>query len=359
MTASIGDRVYGCLVGGAIGDALGAPVENWPYDKIREEYGRVETFRAYDNPHAKGDPGTVTDDTVMSHYLCLAIAEAGGRVTPDEYASILRDHLDPDRVWVTEEITVRKLAAGVNPWEAGRGNVPAGTATMSIAPVGVVNAANPRQAYQDGVNVASVNQDGPNRDAAATVAAGVAEALSPDATIDSVVEVMLETSSDTLFRAMDLSLGLADESDTVAEYVEHFYDRLLDWRWPAVEWDREMYTQGRVFSADSIEILPAAVGILRLCEGDTERSLVEAASFGRDCDTIASVVGNITGALHGADSLREEWIERCEAANAEFFDEVHGRDNVDFEEVSEWLIEALENERRRARQRADVLDSLL
>jgi ADP-ribosylglycohydrolase len=359
MARTITDRVYGCLVGGAIGDALGATVENWSYDRIREEYGKVETFRAYDNPHARGEPGTVTDDTVMRHYLCLAIAERGGRVTPDEYAAVLREYLNPERVWVTEEIMLRKLAAGINPWEAGRGNIPTGTATMSIAPVGIVNAANPRQAYQDGFTIASVNQDGANRAAAATVAAAVAEALSPDASVDSVIEVMRERSSDTVFRALDLALGLADESDTVDEFVERFYDRLLDWQWPAVEWNREMYYEGRVFSADSLESLPAATGLLALCGEDADRSLVEAASFGRDCDTIASLVGNVVGALHGADEIREEWIDQCEEANAEFFEEVHGTDDVDFETVSEWMVDALETERQRSERRVATLDSFL
>lgn len=351
--------MYGCLVGGAIGDALGAVVENWSYERIREEYGKIEEFRSYDNPHAEGEPGTVTDDTVMRHYLSLAIVERSGRVTPDEYAAVLREYLNPDRVWITEEIVIRKLAAGVNPWTAGRGNVPTGTATMSIAPVGIVNAANPRQAYQDGFNVASVNQDGTNRDAAATLAAGVAEAFSPDASPDSVVEVMLEQSSDTVYRALDLALGLADESDTVGEFVERFYDRLLDWRWPAVEWDRERYYEGKVFSADSLEILPALVGVLAFCGDDVNRSIVEAASLGRDCDTIASLAGNVTGALHGASEVRDEWIEQCEAANAAFFAEIHGDEDVDFETTSRWLVEALESERGRAERRAETLDALL
>jgi len=359
MTRSIAERVYGCLIGGAIGDALGAPVEGWSYRQIRAEYGKVETFRTYDNPHSRGKPGSVTDDTVMRHYLCVAINERNGRITPDEYADVLQQHLNTDRVWVTEEVVVRKLAAGINPWEAGRGNIPTGTAAMSIAPVGIVNAANPRQAYQDGFNIASVNQDRVNRDTAATVAAGIAEALSPDATVESVIEVMLSHSSDTVFRALDLALDLAEESSTVDEFVERFYEELLDWSWPAVEWDLDLYREGRVFSADSIEFLPAVVGILSLCGDDVDQSLVESASFGRDCDTIASLTGNFVGALHGTDGLRDEWVETCEEANAEFLDEVHGDEDVDFETVAGWMVEALESEQHRAQQRVNTLDTVL
>jgi ADP-ribosylglycohydrolase len=38
------DQVYGCLIGGAIGDALGAPVENWHYADIRRKHGKVTEF---------------------------------------------------------------------------------------------------------------------------------------------------------------------------------------------------------------------------------------------------------------------------------------------------------------------------
>jgi ADP-ribosylglycohydrolase len=38
------DAVYGCLIGGAIGDALGAPVENWHDTDVRRKFGRVSEF---------------------------------------------------------------------------------------------------------------------------------------------------------------------------------------------------------------------------------------------------------------------------------------------------------------------------
>ncbi len=35
------DRIYGCLMGGAIGDAMAAPTEDWHYLDIREKFGRI------------------------------------------------------------------------------------------------------------------------------------------------------------------------------------------------------------------------------------------------------------------------------------------------------------------------------
>ena len=359
MTHELTDRVYGCLIGGAIGDALGATVEGWSYSQIKQEYGTVDDFGAYDNPHARGEPGSVTDDSVMRHYLCLSIVEHGGRVTPDEFAETLQRYLNVDRVWVTEEVMIRKLAAGMDPWESGRGNIPAGTAAMAIAPVGIVNASNPRQAYQDGYNLASINQDGIDRDTAATIAAGVAQALSKDTTVDEVIETMCTHSSQPVSRILDLTLGIADQSNDVHSFVEDFYAELLDWRWPAVDWSRESYYQGEVFSASSIESFPAAVGILSLCGDEPNTAIVEAANFGRDCDTIATIVGNVVGAVGGAERLRDSWKRQCRQANEDFFEEVHGNPDKGFESMAVELVDVLKHEREQAAQRLETLDDLL
>lgn len=358
MTSDIHNRVYGCLIGGAIGDALGAGVENWSYQQVREKYGRVENFQPYDNPMSSGAPGSVTDDTVMRQYLSLSIVKNNGRITPDEYADVLIEHLNTDRVWITEEITYLKLLAGLNPWDTGRSTIKTGTATMHIGPIGIINAGDPRQAYQDGFNIASITQDGVERDAAATVAAGVAEAFSESATVEDILETMIEHTSETLYRAIDLTLGLAEDSESVDEFVELFYDEMLDWSWPAVEWDREKYYDGEIFSASSLEILPASIGILFLCN-DVNRAIVEAASFGRDCDTIGSVVGSLGGALHGADVLRNDWIQECEQVNRELFEEIHGDPDEDFEAMADQLVSALEAQRDRVHERGEILENLL
>jgi ADP-ribosylglycohydrolase len=81
------DAVYGCLIGGAIGDAMGAPVENWHHADISKEYGKVERFLP--GPRGittSGEPGEITDDTALKHYMCLAVVGKGGRITPSSSA---------------------------------------------------------------------------------------------------------------------------------------------------------------------------------------------------------------------------------------------------------------------------------
>lgn len=359
MTEEITNRIYGCLIGGAIGDALAAPVEGWSHERITREYGRIDEFMKIHRISAKDSPGAVTADTTLRHYVAYAVAEKGRRVTPDDVAEVLVEHLNQDRVWVNSEILVKKLSAGVNPWTAGQGAISNTKVMAAIVPIGIVNACNPEQAFQDGFNIGSLFQSAHDRDAAATVAAGVAEALSPDATVERVLTTMTSYASSIVYRAIDLAMGIAEESGTVDEFIQQYYDRMLDWRWPAVQWDREKYRQGRVFSASSLESLPVAVAILWLCDGDVNQSIIEGTRYGRDSDAVAGVAGGIAGALRGADEIRVDWIEDCEAANTDLFEELSGEPEANFRAMADRLVDVLKNERVRAGEREEQLGRLL
>ena len=364
MAQNLIDAVYGCLIGGAIGDALGAPIEGGYYTDIRKDPGEltelVPTYRGNTGDRylaSRGEPGVagaITDDTTLRHYLCLTIVRKGGRVTPDDFAAIWLEKLNPNRFWLNERIVLQKLQIGMNPWETGRGQPPAGCATMAIAPVGIVNAGNPAQAYQDAVHIASLNQDGVNRDAAATVAAGVAAAFLPEATVDSVIATMMEHSVDVVRRGLVLTMDLAVTSSSVDEFAEKFYATMLDWTWPSRNWTKE-----RFFSGSSLEFMPVVPALLHLCGGDVNQSIIEGANFGRDCDTIGSLAGNIAGVLHGASAIRPEWIEQVEQANVEFFEEVEGDRAANFHSMAERLVTVLGQERQAAEQRARLLGTII
>jgi ADP-ribosylglycohydrolase len=348
------DAVYGCLIGGTIGDAMGAPVENWHYADIRERYRKVREFMAHD--HGAGLPGCVTDDSTLRHYMCLAIVRKGGRITPDDYARVWLEDLNPDRLFHTERIALEKLRLGMSPWETGRGQLLADAAIMSIAPVGIINAGNPAQAYQDAFNVASIHQDGLERDAAATAAAGFAAAFAPRASAESVLKAMEARGTQEVRRLVSMAMDLSRNAGSVDGFVERFYATMLDWSFPVPpgeEWEKD-----RSPSPTSHEVLPAVVGIFYLCEGDANRCIVEGASFGRDADTIASVVGSLAGALCGAGAIREDWIEQCERANEEFFAEVEGTPQANFRRMAARLVEATESEKRAIGERLETLSRI-
>ena len=53
------------------------------------------------------------------------------------------------------------------------------------------------------------------------------------------------------------------------------------------------------------------------------RAITAGANFGRDCDSIASLTGQIGGALYGGKSIRNDWITLVDKQNAPFLQELY------------------------------------
>jgi ADP-ribosylglycohydrolase len=67
---SLQTRVRGCLLGGAIGDALGAPVEFMRLAQIKKRFGPDGTV---DYAPAYGRIGAITDDTQMTLFTAESV----------------------------------------------------------------------------------------------------------------------------------------------------------------------------------------------------------------------------------------------------------------------------------------------
>jgi hypothetical protein len=83
-------RILGCLLGGAVGDALGAPVEFRSLAEIHNRFGPegVSTFAS-----AYGREGAITDDTQMTLFTAEGLMRAHNRATSKGICSV------PDVVW--------------------------------------------------------------------------------------------------------------------------------------------------------------------------------------------------------------------------------------------------------------------
>jgi ADP-ribosylglycohydrolase len=364
MAKDLFDAVYGCLIGAAIGDALGAPVEGLSYWDIRETYGRLDDLIASPQDNSNQQPGGVTDDTALRQYVALAIVRKGGRITPDDLAALWLEKGNASLFWSNERAIFEKLSWGMNPWDTGRGANVCGTATMAIAPIGIINAGNPSQAYQDGYTIAGVNQDGEERGAAGTMAAGIAAAISPDATLDGVLGAMTQHADYLMGRAIKLTLELASASRSLLEFTEQYYEHLADWRMAQPAHRLRPVPEGypsraRFYSGSSLELVPVSLALLKLCSGDVEQSLVEAANFGRDCDTIASIVGSIAGALAGVAAIRGDWVETCEQANLDLFEFLENDPSANFYSMAWRLVKTIGAERQATKARLALLERLV
>jgi ADP-ribosylglycohydrolase len=293
------DRVLGCLLGGEIGDAMGAPAEGKTYLQVAEEFGEITNFS-----------GHGTDDSALKHILCDAIFAADGYPTADDWAAAWLRHEDlfiNRRLFWTPVMNGfwKVRAEGALPRDAGRGNMASSSSAMCISPVGIINAGNPRQAALEAFDLASIIHHNFCRDAACAMAAAVAQALAPQATTEGVLDAAisyLPPQSGVVMRSFIVeTLDLAREAGGYERFRERYYaERLL----PGIA------------IADSRETVPVALALFCLAEGDPRKTIIYGANFGRDADTIGSMAGAIAGALHGAAALPAEWIEQARVGSS-------------------------------------------
>ena len=355
MTAHLYDAIYGCLLGGAVGDAMGGATEMMSYQRIEEVFGTVQTLleRGATAETARFEPGApagqVTDDTRLRNLLCSSIIRAGGRVTADEWA---RTWLDEMEGWFFTPVVNAYHKVFMNearPREAGRGNMGSNSTAMSIAPVGLVNACDPRQASLDAYNVAGLVHEGYARDAACAVAAAVAEAVRAEATVGSITRAAcayLAAGNDISAR-IESAVSLARTAGGYEGFRKAFYDTML-LPWPQKGLLGSKPPEGFYDTAEPRETVPAAFGLLALADGRFRESVVYAANFGRDADTLASIAGSIAGAYGGARAIPAEWIEQVEASNL-----------VGQRALAEGLLQAVLHEMETSRRKLRELEGLL
>jgi ADP-ribosylglycohydrolase len=139
------DRVLGALLGGLCGDAIGRPTESLHYQTIAERFGRITGPMA----DRRGRPGEGTDDSALKHLLCTAIIRADGEVTTHDWARVWREQMVPRDYWVPiQNAYYRLMIQYIPPDEVGVGTMLSNRSAMCIAPVGIVNAGNPRAARE-------------------------------------------------------------------------------------------------------------------------------------------------------------------------------------------------------------------
>lgn len=295
MSGILYDKIYGCLVGGLIGDAMGGPTELKSYKEVEEKFGWVDTF-----------DGAGTDDTVIKTILTDAIFAHEGNVTADEWAeafvAVGRKHYA--LYFAPVRNMFHKLEGDLAlPVYAGMGNAPSSSSAMAIAPMGIINACDPRRAAGETYDVAGVLHAGETtfcRDGACAIAAAIAEALKPETTVDAIAQAshayLHRKSSKVLIDLIEESIAKVASGMDYKQYRAWYYENRL-----------------RKLMCDSRETLPATIAIFILAQGDMEKAAVYSANFGRDSDTIGTMAAAIAGAYKGASALRPDWLAKMES----------------------------------------------
>jgi ADP-ribosylglycohydrolase len=150
------------------------------------------------------------------------------------------------------------------------------------------------------------------------MAACVAEALRPGATVESVVTIALAVAKEGTREAIGAVAYEAQWHDDWHDALQALRDAIRPFDGSAEDGVRERGNKTDDWQPSrrkSIEEVPMALGFLIVAKGDFEKAVLGAVNYGRDNDSIAGMAGALAGALHGDSVIRPDWIARVNSAN--------------------------------------------
>jgi len=312
------DRFVGCIVGLAVGDALGFPAEFRRRAQILAAFppAGIDDFVALHDPRfperpfiagRRHPPGTYSDDTQMTLALAEGLLAAGPAAPLDDLmAAISRRFVDwsgaddNDRAPGNACMTgCRSLARG-EPWRsAGVADSKGCGSVMRVAPVGLLYADDPARL----VEVARAQSLLTHRHPAAVVGSAAMATL--------VAFALDRTPPGEMLQAVRERLGeLPPDLDACLAKVPELIDAPPEHALSADGF-------GEAWTAEDA-VASALYCFLRSPE-DFERVVLTATNTDGDSDSIACMAGALAGAYVGIDGIRSAWTARVERSS-ELFD---------------------------------------
>jgi ADP-ribosylglycohydrolase len=190
---------------------------------------------------------------------------------------------------------------------------------MMNSPLGLICPCDPETAFRAAFDLAYIT-DGYAKYSAAMIVAAIAAAMSPDATLDTIIDQMF---------AATHAHRITGELTRKWEWFEHVYlvnDQLVTTaleiaaRCRDVFEVRQEYYQKLTISplgSEAAQSLAVALGMFYAARGDLQQTIIGAVNYGRDNDSYASIAGALAGAFQGSKQIPAEWISTVQTANPE------------------------------------------
>lgn len=295
-------KIEGCVLGAAIGDAMGHPTEFMSMSQIHAKYGPegVTDFALFwEKDGAKFAP--YTDDTQMAEAVLGALLES--RAQDARLDETMRRIAQRFIVWAEAPqgghrapggaclAGSRALAQGA-PWtESGGAEAGGCGSVMRAYPFGLLFADDLERAEAWAVAHSKLTHRDPIALAAcAAMAVGVALALH-DARPETVAEVMISSAA----RYCETTAAMMRQAKAEAE----------DGTPPGVTLDRL-----QAWAAH--EAIAAGLYIFLRHPNDPRAAILEGANTPGDSDSIATLAGALVGARAGIQALPQRWVAQVE-----------------------------------------------
>jgi ADP-ribosylglycohydrolase len=290
------ERAQALLLGVALGDALGWPVEFMDRPAILVKYGRPGIL-------APPDPALCTDETQMTSAVAEALVEAGHRdldvlmgAMARAFIGWKRDPSTPSRApGATSMRGVNALERGA-PWrEAGVKDSKGCGSCMRVSPVGFFYQDDPGRLQNIARAQGVLTHRHPTADAAC-----IAGAYLVKLALDGVDPAEYPQ------RVLKFGYGISAEFDAAIGRVTH----VLSWPDEEAALNHIGPTRGGGWVAE--EAIAMALYCVMRHPVDFVGAVRLAANITGDSDGVASIAGGLVAARLGCGALPNEWLDRLE-----------------------------------------------
>ena len=307
-------KFKGSLLAAALGDAIGSFGECLHYRTVDRKYTTLppRNFRGripYSDDTALR---LVLYDTILSSNLnAFNLAAEWGKRAVD------------NRVYWTSELYVTSMIlTGEDPHRIGHGNILGDNAAMAADPIGMLYPCLDELAALRAYETMSVCQSGKGLEGAMAVAAAVSASCQPDVTLDEVIEASRRWVSKPLRRRIDNAVSIASsagdprrrlyEAVVVDDGLTTLIRNEINSPRPVESArrliDLSLRNEDISMGISPFEVVPLAMGYVARGRKKPLNAILEAARFGRDCDTIAGISGAILGAINGIACLPANYL---------------------------------------------------
>jgi ADP-ribosylglycohydrolase len=313
----------GCILGGAIGDALGAPIEFMSISEILRAYGPNGVTDYVEYPDGTGE---ITDDTQMTLFTAEGLLRAyhrgkmkgikGAQVsmcwysylrwlyTQQGYAPKILNQNEMLNGWLIEQKELfRNRAPGNTCLSALRSekfhtieepaNNSKGCGTvMRMAPAGLIYAWSMEEALENGAKISATTH-------------GHSSGYLSGAVLAAIIYCLNE--------GKPLRIAITESISELKKWDEH--EELLAKIEEALLIDRQhqynSITYREIEQLGGGWVAEEALAISLLCAlqhpNDFEAAVVKAINHSGDCDSTGAITGNIVGMMVGEEGIPERW----------------------------------------------------
>ncbi len=292
------NKIHGCLMGVACGDAMGMPTSMMSSDAVKELFPHgVDDF--YDAPkghsiHNGYKAGTVTDDTQQTLMVAEAIIE-DGYVNPTKIAQKILQWAE--RVNAFDSLmlgpsSLRALQAIQNGEDIERAGSFGDTngASMRISPVGIFSAGDIERTV-DNVALACLPTHNTNIAiaGASAIAYAIGTAITGESSISMIIKHALEATDKGMLKGTPwLGASIRKRTELALRYIQQNLqqENVIEYLYDIIG-----------TSTATTETVPTALAIVAYCKGNPVKTIKFAATLGGDADTIGAIAGGIAGAF--------------------------------------------------------------